>query len=274
MTIKFKQKWEDFLYKKIIRNILLTSKLGRQSVLGEASTGYNFDHMYTSQAEGFYGIGKIVDFVLLRLPAVKATKARKQNIVRILSDEVQALLNKSTRPHILDVACGAGRYLAELKQVFKNENLDILGVDYDRKSLNLGKEIASGLDLQLEDFRYVRGNIFKLSRLKSLGNKKAWVPNIVVASGLIVYMPDDTAKSVIGQVYDTLSNGGLFLFSSQQNNPSRKLMEKVCNTKDGAWMLYYRQPTLICQWLTEFGFKDIKVNTDPWGMYNLYMARR
>lgn len=274
MMVSIRERWEDFLYKKVIRNILLTSHLGRQSVLGAASSGYNFDHMYTSQAKGFYGIGKLVDFVLLRLPAVKATRARKKNIVNILSNEVQLLFQQGVRPRILDIACGAGRYLAELKQAFPNQDLDIVGIDYDRKSLQLGKQIAEAFNAESKNLRYVRGNIFKLARLKKLGAKKTWAPNIIVASGLIVYLPDEEAKQVLKQVYDALNEGAFFLFSSQQNNPSRKLMEKVCNTRDGAWILYYRQPSLVCKWLSDIGYKDAKVNTDRWGMYNLYLVRK
>lgn len=269
-----KQAVEDFLYKKIIRNLLLMSKLGRQSVLGEASTGYNFDHMYTRQANGYYGIGKIIDFVLLRLPAVKATRVRKANIIRVLSEEIERRKKKEKTTRIMDIACGAGRYLVEVDSRFNQEGVEIIGVDYDSKSLRLGRSIATTYNIDENSLRYLRGNVFQLDHLKKFGDRIHWRPDIILASGLIEYLDDDKVQNAFGQIYEALESEGLFLFFNQQNNPSRKLMEKVCTTKEGAWILFYRQPDVLYDWLSKVGFTDVHVQTDQWRMYNLFMARK
>src|SRR3990167_8787788 len=100
--------FEDVLYQKIIRNLLLMSKFGRQSVLGEAATGYNFDYMYQNKPSGFNPLGYLIDFVLLNLPAVRATRDRRINLVKILSNEIRnnKTIGKTTK--IVDIACGAG----------------------------------------------------------------------------------------------------------------------------------------------------------------------
>ncbi|MDP3981054.1 MAG: class I SAM-dependent methyltransferase family protein [Chlamydiota bacterium] len=269
-----KQALEDFVYKKVIRNIMLTSKLGRQCVLGEASTGYNFDHMYQNKANGYYGFGRIIDFILLHLPAVKATRARKENILRILSNEIQDRKKKGEITRIMDVACGAGRYLTELDTAVNQEGVEIIGVDYDSKSLNLGRSIAKTYGISEKSLRFLRGNVFRLERLKRLGDKIEWRPNIILASGLIEYLDDDKARSAFKQIYEALDQGGLFLFFSQQSNPSKKLMEKVCTTNVGAWVLYYRQPDVLSKWLMETGFQQIDFNVDQWKMYNQFLARK
>src|SRR3989338_40589 len=124
-----KQSLEDFIYKKVIRSLMLMSQLGRQSVLGEASAGYNFDHMYQNKAKGYWGVGRIIDYILLHLPAVKATRARKENIIRLIGEEVQNRKSKGKVTKIMDVACGAGRYLSEINAEFNENGVEIIGVD-------------------------------------------------------------------------------------------------------------------------------------------------
>lgn len=269
-----KQALEDFLYKKVIRNLMLTSKLGRQCVLGEASAGYNFDHMYQNKANGYYGIGRMIDFILLHLPAVKATRARKENIIRILGEEIRNRKKEGQVTRIMDVACGAGRYLTEVDAAVNQGGVEIIGVDYDPKSLKLGRSIAQTSGISDSSLRFLKGNVFRLEHLKKLGGRIEWRPNIILASGLIEYLDDDKAQDAFRQIYEGLENGGLFLFFSQQSNPSKKLMEKVCTTNAGAWVLYYRQPDVLSKWLMEAGFQQINFSADHWRMYNLFLAKK
>ncbi|MDP3919194.1 MAG: class I SAM-dependent methyltransferase family protein [Candidatus Omnitrophota bacterium] len=263
---------ENLFYKKIVRNILLMSKLGRQSVLGQASSGFNFDHMYDNKPQGYYGIGRLIDAILLRLPAVEATRLRKRRLVAMLNKECATLNANGRMARIVDVACGAGRYLVETCEAV-NQRAQIVGVDCDRLSLKIGKEIAARANIEPATLRFVRGNVFKLRHLERLSQSIAWAPNIVLASGLIVYLADEKVRKTFLSIRHTLGQGGLFVFSSQQSNPSRKLMEKVCTTQDGAWTLFYRQPDVLVTWLKDVGFDSVEFETDEWGMYNIFSAR-
>lgn len=271
---KIYKKLEDFFYKKIVRNLILLSSLGRRSVLGEAATGYNFDYMYENKAHGFLGVGKLIDKVLLNLPAVQATRNRRTAIVDILNNEIKnhQLQGKTTR--ILDLACGAGRYLTDISKSFQGSKIEIVGVDYDKKSLELAKSLSEKEGVLNSKIRFVKGNIFKLKMLKKFGNQVAWRPNIVIASGLTVYIDDEKAMSMLGQIFESMDRDGLVLVDSQESNPSRKLMEKALETKEGAWILHYRPFEQWRKWLHEFNFKDITIRRDLWHMYNLCSARK
>ncbi len=265
---------EDFIYKKIIRKILLMSQLGRQSVLGDAATGYNFDYMYRNQAHGSYGVGKLVDHFLLRLPAVKATRARKNKIIKMIGKEIEKNESSNQTIKIMDIACGAARYLIELQSTFGRRNVEILALDYDHKSLQLGREIAESYGVSDDRLRFIKGNAFRISKLQEFGKKINWIPDILIASGLIEYLNDDDAQGAFREIYKGLSDGGVFIFANQQRNPSRKLMEKVCMTRDGAWVLNYREPDIVLDWLAKSGFVQIRYETDAWGMYNLFHAKK
>jgi SAM-dependent methyltransferase len=265
---------EDFFYKKIVRNLLLLSNLGRRSALGEAATGYNFDYMYENKAHGFLGIGLLIDKILLNLPAVQATRNRRSNIVKILSNEIQNNKLKGKTTRILDLACGAGRYLTDITKIFPNDRIEIVGVDLDHKSLKLAKSLSEKEGITKEKIRFVKGNVFKLRVLKKLGKQIDWRPNVVIASGLTVYIDDDKVITMLKQICEGLDKDGLMLIDSQESNPSRKLMEKALKTKEGAWVLYYRPFGQWRQWFLKFGFRDIVISRDPWKMYNICSARK
>ena len=126
----------------MVGNLLLLSSLGKRSATGEAATGYNFDYMYENKAHGFLGIGWLLDKILLNLPAVQATRNRRANIVKILSNEIQNNKIKGKTTKILDLACGAGRYLTDIAKIYPNERVEIIGVDLDRQSLKLAKDLS------------------------------------------------------------------------------------------------------------------------------------
>ena len=274
MIMSMKEIIEDFLYKKVIKNLMLTSRLGRQSVLGEASSGYNFDHMYENKAEGDGPFGKLIDRILLNLPAVKATRNRRLSINKILLNEIANHKVEGKPTRVLDIACGAGRYLLDVSQMLKAKNIETLGVDFDTKSISRGEALAHKYNVPASSLRFLRGNVFRLQLLKRFGEKIAWEPNIIVSSGLTVYIDDNKISELLKQVYASLDRGGLFLVDSQESNPSRKLMEKVCNTKEGAWILFYRQPEVWRKWLYQTGFRDIRISRDSWEMYNICTARK
>lgn len=267
--------FEDFLYKKVIRSLMLTSKLGRQSVLGRADAGSNFEHMYENKPEGDGPLGRLVDRVLLNLPAVKATRNRKKKIFKILRNEVQnnILLGRKTR--VVDVGSGTSRYTLELRQEYSPDELEAICLDYDRESLNLGKQIAQALGADAKFIRYTRANAFRLGRIKLLSKKINWVPNVIIASGFIYYLDDETVKDALRQILVHLAPGGILIVSNVKRSLSQKLMEKVCTTGQGnAWVVHYREPGLIRQWLFEAGYQDIYIGTDPWQMYNVCTGRK
>ena len=138
----------------------------------------------------------------------------------------------------------------------------------------MGRANARNNSVSESKLRFLKGNVFQLEKLKQFGRKIEWCPNIVVASGLVEYLNDEQVQNAFKQIYEELEAGGLFLFFSQQNNPSKKLMEKVCMTNTGAWVLYYRLPTTLSEWLKNIGFCDITYAVDRWGMYNLVKARK
>lgn len=266
-----KKNFENFWYKVILKNLLSLSKLGRTSIKGSADSGMNFDHMYRNYPKGVNAFGKFVDKLLLNLPSVKATRNRKEIVIKILQNEIENNLFFKKKTKILDVASGPARYIVELLDKHsQHNNIEVLCIDKDKRSLKFGKILA-----RRKPIRYTKVDVLKTGHLKSFGKRISWLPNIVLISGLLEYKDDNFAKHILKEVYDNIDYDGLFLFISQVDNPSKKLMSKVCLTSEGKkWELVYRKPEVFRKWLLDLGFRNVIVSVDRWGMYEFCTCRK
>lgn len=271
MIKKIFDKLEDFIYKKIIRNIVFISRIGRRSMFGYADTGLNFDYIYRNQAKGYTRLGKTVDKILLNLPAAKATRFRKDKIVGILREEVNKNKNQGVKTRIVDIASGPARYIVELITEDIENYVEALCLDIDRLSLIYGKKIAGK-----KPILYKKSNVLRISpHHKRFSQKKNWRPNVIVASGFYEYLDDKTAISSLKTIKDFLETNGLLLLITQRDNPNRKLIEKLGVTKSGKrWILFYREPPVIEKWLRDIGYRHIEIEVDPWRMYVFYKGRK
>jgi len=244
--------------------------LGRKTMFGYADSGLNFDHIYRNEAKGYTKFGKIVDRILLNLPACKATRHRKEKVIDILRKEIDKNISQGKKARIVDLASGPARYLVELITEDLEKNVEALCLDINPHSLSYGKKIAGRRPIL-----YKRSNVLRLgSHHRRLSEKKQWRPNIVVASGLYEYTNDDLSQATLEMVKDSLEQNGFLLLITQQGSPNKKLIEKIGVTQSGEkWILFYRKPEIITKWLDNLGYRDIEVETDPWKMYVFYKAR-
>lgn len=266
----FLEKIDHFYCQKILKPLLSLSKLGRTSVMGKADSGLNFDHMYRNKPKGITQFGKFIDRVLLNLPSVKATRNRKDIIIKILQNEVtnNIIMHKKTR--IVDIASGPARYLSELINNFNQDKIEILCFDKDRRSLNFGKILSRG-----KPMRFVKADVFNLRKIKNFADRTKWKPNIIISSGLFEYLEEVNVMKILSDIYNSIDYEGLLIFASQRDNPSRKLMSRVCTTQNGKpWDLFYRDPEWFRKTMLDIGFKSVIISIDKWGMYEFCTGRK
>ena len=266
----FKSKIENFWYQNILKNLLNLSKLGRTSIKGDADSGINFDHMYQNIPQGQNIFGAFIDKVLLNLPSVKATRNRKDIIIKILKNEVlnNLVLKKKTR--ILDIASGPARYLVDLVSGFAQNEIEVLCIDKDRRSLDFGKILAGS-----KPVRYAKIDVSRTRHLQRLGKRIKWAPNIILCSGLFEYKEDEFVDRILREVGRNIDQDGLFVFISQTANPTKKLMGKLGSTSEGKrWELIYRNPEHFRKWVLNLGFRDVIISVDSLGMYEFCTCRK
>lgn len=264
---------ENFFYRGILKNLLKLSNLGYGIIVTGAESGANFEHMYNNHPAGKLIIGRYIDKALLKLPSVQATRGRKEDIKKVLWNEIHnnKLVNRKT--HVLDLASGGARYLRELVEEHRNGDVESICIDKDRRCVMLGHSLAT--KEQLSNIRFFQGNIFHLEHLKKISSRILWKPNVVIASGLFIYFNHDAVEKMLREIYEFLPSEGLVIFSSYENLSSRKLMRKVGSTSAGEeWTLYYRKPDYWRNLLYKIGFRQIIILRDQWQMNNICTARK
>lgn len=264
--------FDNFIYKILIKNLLKTSKLGYGFVVTGAEAGKNYEHIYDNKATGNYIIGKFVDRALLNLPAVRSTRGRKDDIKRILWNEIYKNNDKGVVTRVLDLASGGARYLRELQEEHNQGLIESICVDKDRQSIILGERLAASEGIK--NIEFLRANIFKLNHLKRKAKELNWMPNVVIASGLFIYFNDEQVRQMLTEIHGFLEDDSLVVFSSYEKIDSKKLMRKTMATSSGeTWTLYYRKPLFWRKFLRDIGYRDVFILRDNWLMNNIIAAR-
>lgn len=265
--------FDNFFYRKFIKGLLKTSKLGYGFVVTGAESGVNFEHIYDNKSTGTFFIGKIVDRMLLNLPAVRATRGRKEDVKKILWNEIQNnSLNKQITK-VLDLASGGARYLREFSEEHHQGSVQSICIDKSSDSIRLGKELAK--KEKISNIKFFRGDIFSLEHLKRLASKINWIPNVIVASGIFIYFNDSVIEKILKEIHSFLPAHGLIIFTSYEKLDTKKLMRKAMQTSSGAeWTLYYRKPEFWRKLLHELQFKEVFILRDQWNMNNVCCARK
>lgn len=271
MFKKIHSRVEDFFYTRILRPLIFTSRLGRRSMFGYGNSGLNIDYIYRNVPSGYTKFGKVVDRILLNLPAAKATRARKDKIIKILKGEIQKNNSQNKKTKIVDLASGPARYLVDLyDQENKKGNIEVVCIDKDISSIKLGKKLTVD-----SPFLYTKGDVFKVQKYKKMSEKHSWVPNVVIVSGFYEFLEEDLVKKSLSQIFEQMDSDGLLLLVTQIDNPSKKLLEKLGKTKNKkAWKLIFRDPATTIKWMKQVGYKNINFEIDPWKIYVYYTGRK
>ncbi|MCM8790381.1 MAG: class I SAM-dependent methyltransferase family protein [Candidatus Omnitrophica bacterium] len=261
---------QQLFNKRILRPIFSISKLGRNIIGGSADSGLNIDHIYRKHPKGITPVGKFVDSVLLNLPTVKATRRKKDIIIKIILNEIENNIFFGKKTRILDLASGPARYLVDLVDEHSKNHVEALCLDIDKRSVNFGKILAGN-----KPIRYARANLFSLGHLKNFSKKVNWIPDIIMTTGFFEMQSDEVVKSFLAEIYKHLSCGGLVLFTAQASNSNADLMKDIGLTMNGKkWTMFLRSPRQYRQWLLEAGFRDVIISLDNMGMYEYCTGRK
>jgi len=266
-------KIDDFFYRVILRSLLKLSKLGYGCVVEGAESGENYEHIYNNRPQGIFLIGTFIDKIVLNLPSVRATRARKEEIKNILKGEIVFNRSLGRKTLVLDLASGGARYLRELKIEHENGDIESLCIDKNMRCVNLGRSLVGRENVR--NLKFVRGDIFRMGHLKVISQQINWKPNVIIASGLFIYFNDLTVEHILKEIYHALPVEGIVIFQSYENLRSRKLMRKTSVTSSGdQWTLYYRKPEFWRELLETIGFTNISISRDEWQMNNVCSARK
>lgn len=243
--------------------LMLTSDLAREGILRSGS--YRFaDHVYRGRASGRFGVGWLLDAVLLRLPAARSFRNRYLHTRDALVAEARRRIGEGAREvRLVSAPCGIARELVEARALLASApepaaRVEFIGIDTDPEPLALSRELAGSAP----EFTFTRGDAFDLASYP--------VPcDAIVSTGLADFLDDEEAVRFYDTCRRALRPGGLLATSAQQPQPLADfLMRELAELRTT-----YRSADELSALLRRAGFVEIVMRPDSVGFQTLATAR-
>ena len=236
-------------------------------------SGMMLDYVYINQAQGSFGVGKLIDRLYLNAIGWRAIRARRALLQQRLYDEVERNRAQCKATRLLDVASGPGRYLQELLSKCEPErgDLHILCRDLSMHDLALGTKRAEAAGLQT--IHYQQGDAFNPAPTDAqLGGP----PNVIVVSGLYeLILEDEIIQQSLQRLYQMLEPGGTLYFTTQTQHPQLEFIANVLPNRNGApWIMKCRPSTQLEAWAHQAGFSQIESQLEEVGLFTVTGARK
>jgi SAM-dependent methyltransferase len=254
--------------------LLRTSDLAREGI--ENSGSFRFaDHIYRAKPSGRYGVGLLLDTVLLRLRGARSMRSRFLHSQReLLSALVRpadgsAGVRSDTRGAapvtIVSVPCGIARDLFQVAEILREyrpldyERVRFVGLDLDPKPLELSRELTGSH----ANFSFLCADALQPSALP---------PNVdaIVSLGFGEFLDDDVLLNFYRSSHDALNPGGRFITSAMRRDRigdylARELAELHT---------HYRSERELTELLKAAGFEYVRASRDEVGLQTLAVATK
>ena len=252
--------------------LLRTSDLAREGI--ENSGSFRFaDHIYRSEPSGRFGVGTLLDGVLLRLRGARSMRNRffhsqGQLLAAIHSstvDRAAANITDADTFKVVSVPCGIARDLFQVAEALLAENpiayerVRFTGIDLDPKPLELSRELTA----DHPNFRFVEADALADSSLPES-------VDAIVSLGFGEFLSDHALLGFYRSCYRSLRKGGRFITSAMSRDRigdylARELAELHTN---------YRSSAELMRLLEAAGFETVEVERDDVGLQTLAVAVR
>ena len=252
--------------------LMRTSDLAREGI--EHSGSYQFaDHVYRNEPSGRFGIGRVLDAVLLRMRGARSMRNRFHHTQREIVAAARALATRGESDplaaaapfRVLCIPCGIARDLvmaasaveADLPAVYARSTF--FGVDLDPVPLELSRKLAG----PSEHFFFAPGDALDAHSFPA-------ELDVIVSTGLGEFLNDELLVKFYTNCHERMRGGGTFVTSAMQ--PDRiadYLMRQLAELHT-----HYRRGDEITRWLHTAGFHDVTTRPDDLGLQTLVVARK
>lgn len=246
--------WREKPYLLPLYHLLRTSFLAREGMENSGSRHFA-DHIYLGQAKGHAGIGRLLDRVLLSLPAARSFRNRYANSRDRIAEDLSAEPMRARR--VLSVPCGLPRDLAEIAGRFPRTTF--IGLDADSAALEEARAFTSAIP----NLEYTQGDALDAGSFPRM-------LDIITSSGLAEFLSDEQLVRFYGLCYDALEPAGLLISSATLRNQFtdyllRELAELQTN---------YRDEDALAKIFAQTPFVNPRFVRDPGGYQVLIQARK
>lgn len=265
--------FKEFKY-QLLKFIIAT--IGQTSNGLKLCTQYGFtsgkmlDYIYENKPSGKFFIGKLIDTIFIRHLGWEVIRTRKYNLSKALTTAITSLLRDKKEVFVVDVASGPAKYILEVMNHFRAEDVSVACRDIDERWLEEGKNNAK--DMGLDNIEFIRGNAFDENSFQELEKQ----PNIVVSSGFYDWITDDElVKKSFKIIYGNLPKGGYFVFTNQSGHVNLEMVDNVFQDFNHQPLeMIVRSADLINGWAKEIGFSIVTTQQDKYGYYSITLAQK
>jgi len=232
-------------------------------------SGAMLDYVYKNQPSGKNIFGRLIDRVFLNSVGWRGIRIRKKHLKQTLHQLIVEQGETDVRPVVLDVACGAGRYLFELQQQFDGE-LTLHLNDIDERSLVAARNNQVAFAAPHTSFS--QQDVFDLNASELIGSKA----NIIIISGLFeLYDNNYHVHKALMHLYALLQDGGFLVYTGQPWHPQMEMIGRLLNNRIGKrWTMRRRIQTEMDQLVTSVGFDKLNTTSDELGIFTVSCARK
>jgi SAM-dependent methyltransferase len=238
-------------------------------------SGVMLDHVYDNKAQGRLLLGRLIDRIYLDAPGWQGIRNRGELLCDTIIAEASSIAAKNVVDgkrslHLVDLACGGGRYLITALRALKDAGLDIRATlrDYREENVIKARDNAAkaGVEATVE-----LADAFSDADLGRLDS-----PALVIVSGLHEIIDDD--RLVAGhftQIARLLPPGGRLILTLQPDHPQLEFIARVLTSHSGRpWAMRLRSIQLISAWAQAAGFSVETVTQEPRDIFGVLVARK
>lgn len=265
---------------KFLEDIQISALKLVVDTLGQLSSGINLatkegftsgkmlDYIYKNEPDGKFGIGKLIDKIYLNHPGWQDVRMRKNNLVKNIEEAVNLTLETKGEVRICDIASGPARYIIEVLQNFKGKTVSAELRDIDIRWLHEAKEIACARGIEL--------TCKVADALNEADFQFETRPDIMVASGFYDWFDDEaTVRKSMQLIYNSLPQGGYFVFSVQAGHVALSLTNKIFKDFNNHQLkMVTWDMNVINSILKDLGFAVVVARADVAGHYPVLLAKK
>lgn len=233
-------------------------------------SGQSLDHVYLNKAKGITPLGKLIDRGYLDSPGWNGIRARKANMIRVLSRAMQETHAAAKPVRILDVAAGPGRYVLETMKSAEGIESQAVLRDRDPGGLEEGRAIAAAMNMT--NVKYESGDAFDPASFATVNPS----PTIAIVSGVYELFSDNAMilRSLRG-LHAILPAGGTLIYTNQPWHPQLAFIAAVLTNRDGEpWVMRCRTQAEMDDLVRVAGFEKVGMETDDAAIFTVSWARK
>ena len=235
-------------------------------------SGSTLDYVYRNQAQGRFGIGRLIDRNYLDSMGWRGIRVRKIHVETQIARAMERVRAAGKPVHIVDIAAGHGRYVLEAFERSPQKPDSILLRDYSDINVRDGTAlIAEKLIGTLA--RFEKGDAFDSASLASIVPR----PTLAIVSGLYELFPDnELVRHSLSGLGVCIEAGGHLVYTGQPWHPQLELIARTLTSHrgDAAWVMRRRTQSEMDQLVEAAGFRKVDQLTDEWGIFTVSLAIR